>query len=88
MEMKTVYADRSDSESDDEDGYSQNFEVVDYPEVKKSASSKVKSLFKKSKKWNYFLPSQLYCILENKSFTLATWFVIILTGCFKTSDFL
>ena len=50
MEMKTVYADRSDSESDDEDGYSQNFEVVDYPEVKKSASSKVKSLFKKSKK--------------------------------------
>merc|ERR1712227_243775 len=48
MEMKTVYADRSDSESDDEDGY--NFEVVDYPKEKQSASKKVKSLFKKSKK--------------------------------------
>ena len=48
MEMKTVYADRSDSESDDEDGH--GFEMVSDPEVKQSASSKVKSLFKKSKK--------------------------------------
>ena len=48
MEMKTVYADRSDSESDGEDD--SGFELVNDPKEKQSASTKVKSLFKKSKK--------------------------------------
>jgi len=48
MEMKTVYADRSDSESDGEDD--SGFELVNDPKEKQSASAKVKSLFKKSKK--------------------------------------
>ena len=48
MEMKIVYADRSDSESDGEDD--SGFELVNDPKEKQSASTKVKSLFKKSKK--------------------------------------
>jgi len=46
MEMKTVYADRSDSESDGEDG--SGFELVNDPKEKQSASTKVKSLFKQA----------------------------------------
>merc|ERR1711963_417969 len=46
MEMKTVYADRSDSESDGEDD--SGFELVNDPKEKQSASTKVKSLFKQA----------------------------------------